>query len=256
MTGYCIKRLTRAKLRHDFSTATLCVIDMTAHASTCYMCSAEETSREHAPPQCLFPEVCDIGQDLRRNLITVPSCDEHNSKKSADDEFLRAVLLLAAVDSNAIAKHQFLGKFLRGARRNSGAYSSFFTDEGSFASGKKRVLQLERDRFDKCIDHLARALFFHTFGSQWNLPIVVASPNFYSEITQQGPIPHLPTQIAIEASREFLAQEPILGHNPAVFMYRLRYDRSSGMFAFAGRFYEFFETYCASSKALADELAA
>jgi hypothetical protein len=230
-------------------TSTLCVTDMTASMSTCYMCSTEETSREHAPPQCLFPEAIDIGRDLRRNLITVPSCDTHNSKKSADDEFLRAVLLLTAVDSNKIAKHQFLGKFLRGASRNSRAYSSFFNDQGSFASGKKRALKLERDRFDKCIDHLVRALFFHTFGTKWSLPIVVASPNFHSEITQQGPVSHLPTKLAIEASREFLAQEPILGDNPEVFMYRLRYDGSSGMFAFAGCFYEFFEIYCASSQA-------
>ena len=135
---------------------------MTEHLPTCYMCAAEETSREHAPPQCLFPAASDIGRDLRRNLITVPSCDEHNSKKSADDEFLRAVILCTAVDSNDIARHQFLGKFLRGVQRNSQTYSGFFKEKCSTSSDKNRVLQLERNRFDKCIDHLARALFFHT----------------------------------------------------------------------------------------------
>lgn len=219
------------------------------------MCAAGETSKEHAPPQCLFPEASDVGQDLRRNLITVPSCDEHNSKKSADDEFLRAVILLTAADSNKIARHQFLGKFLRGAERNSKAHSAFFKDKGSISSHKQRVLQLDRNRFDKCIAHLARALFFHTFNSKWSLPIAVASPNFHSEVTQEGPVAHLSSQQAIEITQQFLASEPVLGENPEVFVYRLRYDQSSGMFALAGRFYEFFEIYCASSMNLADALA-
>jgi hypothetical protein len=220
------------------------------------MCAAANTSREHAPPQCLFPEASDIGRDLRQNLTSVPSCDEHNSKKSADDEFLRAVILLAAVTSNEIAKHQFLGKFLRGAERNRDAYSEFFKDMGLISSDTKRVLKLDRDRFDKCIDHLARALFFHTFKSKWSLPIAVVSPNFYSEVRQQGPVTHLPSQQAVDVTQQFLASEPLLGENPEVFMYRIRFDQRSGMFAFAGRFYEFFEIYCVSSESLADALAA
>ena len=216
------------------------------------MCDAAIVSREHAPPQCLFPAKNDIGLDLRKNLITVPSCDEHNSKKSADDEFLRAVILMAAVASSEIARNQFLGKFLRGVQRNSQAYSEFFKDRGTLSSGKQRALQLDRDRFDKCIDHLARALFFHTFQAKWDLPIVMASPNFYSEVTQQGPVPHLPSQQAIEATKPFLISEPVLGENSKVFMYRLRYDQSSKTFAFAGCFYDFFEIYCMSSNAIVD----
>lgn len=229
---------------------------MTTRFATCYMCSADENSREHAPPQCLFPEKRDIGRDLRRNIITVPSCDEHNSKKSADDEFLRAVILMVAVGSNEIANHQFLGKFLRGAERNRHAHSEYFKDMGLISSDTQRVLKLGRNRFDKCIDHLARALFFHTFKSKWSLPIVVVSPTFHSAVTRQGPIAHLPSQQTIEITQQFLASEPLLGENPEVFMYRLRFDQSSGMFAFAVRFYEFFEIYCASSKAIADALDA
>lgn len=53
------------------------------------MCDQPATSREHVPPACLFPEEKDIRTSLfRNNLITVPSCDLHNSKKSTDDEFL------------------------------------------------------------------------------------------------------------------------------------------------------------------------
>ena len=46
--------------------------------NTCYMCEKESTSSEHVPPKCLFPEKKDLpdGVDLRKSLITVPSCDE------------------------------------------------------------------------------------------------------------------------------------------------------------------------------------
>ena len=52
---------------------------------TCYMCDSIATTREHVPPKCLFPEKKDIGDDIyRQNLITVPSCDKHNTSKSQE----------------------------------------------------------------------------------------------------------------------------------------------------------------------------
>ena len=229
---------------------------MTARYPTCYMCDAANTSKEHAPPLCLFPEVFDTGRDLRKHLISVPSCDVHNSKKSEDDEFFRAVILIAADKSNKIARHQFLGKFLRGARRNRDAHQSFFKDAGATSSNTKQVLKLDRDRFDKCVEHIAKAIFFHTFKSKWSLPIAVVSPNFYSGITQDGPIAHPQTRKMIEVIQQFLAVEPHLGENPEVFMYRLRFDQDHGIFALAGCFYEFFEIYIWSSKNLDDATAA
>ena len=61
----------------------------------CYMCSAESVTTEHIPPKCIFPEKKDLadGRDYRRNLITVPSCADHNLHKSGDDEYLLYVLV-------------------------------------------------------------------------------------------------------------------------------------------------------------------
>jgi len=223
-----------------------------ASDSTCYMCPAAETSREHAPPQCLFPDAKEIGRDLRRNLITVPSCDDHNSAKSKDDEFLRAVILFSAVSSSEVARHQFLGKLLRGAARNPHAYANFFTDAGTLAESSQHALRFERNRFDACIDHLVRAIFFHTFGTKWELPITVVSPNFHSAVSDDCAIPHQPTQKTVAVSKRFLEGEQIRGENPDVFKYRVRYDADTGLFAFAACFYGFFEIYSASSQALTD----
>ena len=82
------------------------------------------------------------------------------------------------------------------------------------------------------------------------------SPNFYSAIAEDRAVAHLPTQQFVELSEVLLEQEPALGENPEVFRYRLRHDvATTGMFAFAGTFYNFFEVYSVSSQALADAAA-
>lgn len=70
---------------------------------TCYMCEKESTSVEHAPPRCIFPEQKDLqpGEDYRVNLITVPSCDEHNMQKSKEDEYL-LYILPSTIGSNEV----------------------------------------------------------------------------------------------------------------------------------------------------------
>jgi hypothetical protein len=52
----------------------------------CYFCQNTGNTREHVPPICFFPD------GYRKNLITVPSCEEHNSSKSMDDQYLLLVI--------------------------------------------------------------------------------------------------------------------------------------------------------------------
>jgi hypothetical protein len=220
-------------------------------AATCYMCDSVETSREHAPPSCFFPEAKKFGQNLRRNLITVPSCDQHNSQKSKDDEFLRSIILMTP-GNNEAGQHQFAWKLLPATSRKPRAYRSFFADKGTVAQGKGHAFQINRDRFDCCIDHLARALFFHTYKRKWRLPIVTLSPNFFSGISSDEIVLDQPSMSAIEASRQFLSSEPNRGENPDVFQYRIRYgeDGADEGFACAANFYGCFEIYSYSSKDL------
>lgn len=215
--------------------------------TTCYMCDEPETSREHAPPLCFFPDADVFGRDVRRNLVTVPSCDAHNSKKSTDDEFFRAVILMQAAQSSEAAKHQFFQKLLRAAARKPEAHRVFFTDRGTVVGGTQHAMQIDRGRFDACVDHLARALFFDAFREKWTLPIGVISPNFYSGIASDRPVPHALTLKTIDVSRQFLGASPNRGENPEVFMSRLRYDEAERCFAFAAIFYELFEVYGWSS---------
>src|ERR1700684_1978190 len=65
---------------------------------TCYMCDSVAVTREHAPPKSFFPST------LRSSLITVPSCDAHNSDNSLDVEYVRNVLSSQHGANDAAAK--------------------------------------------------------------------------------------------------------------------------------------------------------
>jgi hypothetical protein len=73
---------------------------MTKETNICYFCDCPASSREHAPPKCFFPK------GNRENLVTVPSCDKHNSEKSHNDEYMRLIILSdIRGDGNTIVAH-------------------------------------------------------------------------------------------------------------------------------------------------------
>jgi hypothetical protein len=215
------------------------------------MCNSEATSREHAPPSCFFPEEKSIKQNLRRNLITVPSCDLHNSKKSKDDEFFRSIVLMSVAHISKTGHFQYHDKFLRGVRRKPHVFNAFFEHMGTYNQNEGQVLRVDRERFDKCIENLSRAIFFHTFERQWILPMGVVSPNFYESDRNYNIIPNETSENAIQITRDLLGKETIRGDNPEVFKYRLQYDETDEAYAFAALFYECFEIFTFSSKAMA-----
>jgi hypothetical protein len=216
--------------------------------ASCYMCEAPRTSSEHAPPQCLFPEEKTFGRDLRKNLVTVPSCDAHNSVKSQDDEEFRAILVMAAtLNPNAAGHHQFLQKFMKAAMRAPGKYNSFFNEQGDLANRAGVVLQVNRAKFDSSIDHVVRALFFHEYKRKWALPIHSTSPNFVSTVKDGEAVAHGPSLQAAQVTMEMLKARPILGENPEVFKYRIWSRPDVGDLAFACQFYELVDVFAYSS---------
>jgi hypothetical protein len=95
--------------------------------------------------------------------------------------------------ANTVGQHQFFWKLLPAVTRKPHAYKSFFKDQGTVVQGKGRVLKIDRQRFDRCIDHLARAIFFDSFKRKWELPISITSPNFFTGINSDNIIPHQPS---------------------------------------------------------------
>jgi hypothetical protein len=138
---------------------------------TCYMCDAIATSVEHAPPLCLFPEIeeDELRRDFRRNLITVPSCDTHNSAKSRDDEYIR-LELVSSIGANKHGYQLARTKIARSiARRPSLMLSllqkstpAFVLDNESQQRIETLRIELDPLRVYTVLMNIARALYFTT----------------------------------------------------------------------------------------------
>ncbi len=195
--------------------------------STCYMCEEPSTSSEHVPPKCLFPEQKDLpaGVDLRKSLITVPSCDEHNSMKSSDDEYLLYCLVMS-IPSNEIAKNHFFSKIMRAIERNpslikrylSDAHNVHVEDVKTKDISTSIALKIDDARFDKSLEQLSRAIYFHHFGKKHN-GVIGIYPNFL--LTMSGEFKEKNESIAKmdQISEVLFTKEPSYGKNPDVFKY-------------------------------------
>lgn len=140
------------------------------------MCDKVATTDEHVPPRCLFPEAKEMdGIDLRKNLIKVPSCVEHNCEKSADDEFLM-VSIAGIVSNNSIGYRHAKQKVERAVRR-----TSYKLLDKVFR--QKELVRIEREdnkfidlivgtpdyaRLASCFEKIAYGVYREHFGHRFN----------------------------------------------------------------------------------------
>jgi hypothetical protein len=149
---------------------------MSADRKQCYMCDLLATSGEHVPPKCIFPEAKDVeGRDYRVDLITVPACDEHNLRKSKDDEFLM-VCLAGIVGNNSIGFRHKLTKVNRAIRRTSNRLlnAAFRTRSHRWVeAGDNTFIEViwgtpDYERLERCFVHIAFGLYYHQFNGRFH----------------------------------------------------------------------------------------
>ena len=82
----------------------------------CYCCQEIAETKDHIPPKCFFPKKEDLPQGYldktRGNLITVPSCKQHNNGRSKDDEYTAAFLAINSYEASSLAKRMSETKHL------------------------------------------------------------------------------------------------------------------------------------------------
>jgi len=200
---------------------------------SCYMCASAATSSEHVPPRCIFPHQKDVGTSrYRENLITVPSCDAHNSGKSLDDEFLM-MSLAGLIGNNSIGfRHKFT-KVNRAFRRKSERFlATIFQRREEFFVPVEGNLFLRvirgtphLDRLDRCIDHIVRGLFFHHFATKFDGRVkthfMYLDPPDSNSREFKRLLGHL-------VDRD-LRNAEALGNNPEVFSYRVSEPDQQGV---------------------------
>jgi len=195
----------------------------------CYTCNKPKVSDEHIPPQCLFPESKDLptGLELRKNLITVPSCEEHNLRKSGDDEYLLFVLV-ANINVNFVGLNQWRTKIRRamikrptkkGIFKNLQPVKYRNIDTGAYS--------IDFERLSRQFDLISRGIYFYHFREHWTHEISVALPfviSWGSEDAQQYRQAMIETANLVSG---FLKDEPRRGENQEVFYYQYKIKTDS-----------------------------
>jgi len=132
----------------------------------CYWCGGSANSDEHVPPKGIFPELKDIPEkDLRFNLLTVRSCEEHNQRKSNNDEYLMAVIT-PVLGNNKISIKQTDTKIKRALERNGGSLEKAayigLEEYSEVINGQERICargNIDIKRFFDSIEPIARAIY-------------------------------------------------------------------------------------------------
>ncbi|MDP1996248.1 MAG: hypothetical protein Q8J90_03535 [Gallionella sp.] len=192
----------------------------------CYYCGKAATSVEHVPPKTIFPKPKDspASRDYRKNLITVRSCDEHNSKKSKDDEYLLYVLAMS-LPSNDIAKHQFLTKVRRAIERRPALLQKLLMkfrevtlhDTVNNTWSKSIALQPDHTRLMSIFTHIAKAIYFLETGKIWQSEVTL----LIEFLISLENIPQNERQAKVEqAANEFFANISHKGENKNIFTYQ------------------------------------
>jgi hypothetical protein len=200
------------------------------------------TSAEHVPPKCIFPEVKDAGVDFRKNLITVPSCDAHNTAKSQDDEFL-LLALVVYIGNNKAGEDHFFRKIRRAVQRMPGAFRKKIDDSFHVAGipGTGAALQFDRDRFDHEIDMIVRALYFHETGTILTLRVRVETPMFHIREGHQLKFDAAAQELATGVRGFIGPNTRWSGADPDIFQYRFRHEPAESLFAVEMLFYGHFQ---------------
>lgn len=186
----------------------------------CYMCDENAVSREHIPPRCLFPKSKDLkqGLNLRKELLTVPSCDVHNSEKSGEDlYFLNVMTSIKGI--NEIGRQHYKKKIRRQNKRNSSIISRFA--QRSIEIDGNLAFEVEIERLDEFILCLGCALYLAYFKTKWD-GNVEWFPEFLFQCQDQNEEQER-IQIIREVDSQF-SEIPVHGENKEVFSYQVIED--------------------------------
>lgn len=214
------------------------------------MCDDLGTTVEHVPPRALFPEGKDVGGENHRvELITVPSCVEHNNRKSDDDEFLM-VSLAGIIGNNSIGYRHQMTKVSRAIRR-----SSYRLLEKAVIKNRQFIkVEVESnkfidviwgtpdvDRLRRCFDRITRGIHFHHFSrplkgeTRVHLGYLFQSDRSASNFSK-----FIKDRAALD-----LAGKAQIGKNQEVFFYQVTDPDQFGLYLFRLCFYGGLDVYVA-----------
>ena len=223
---------------------------------SCYFCESAATSTEHVPPACLFPEQKDLddGVDYRKNLLTVPSCDEHNSHKSKEDEYVQLILVHGYFNNNAGQDH-FNSKIVRAMTRRPALLVALYANADPVTvDGVPTVaVTVDRERFNLALERICQGLCVKFAGERWPKEIEIHAPILLAkDEPDAGKVNSLITGLSksIIGSLDGVAKH---GDNPDIFWCQLLIDKAKDRLLCRMVFYGGFDVFAVSDPRLRDD---
>lgn len=196
------------------------------------MCDATGLTREHVPPLSFFPS------GYRIDLITVPSCHEHNSKNSKDVEYVRNIIV-SDFGTNSIARALFKDKILRSYSRSPKLKQRTFENRiPIIVEGQDSVIvKLDMPRFRLVMQAIAYAIYFKDFGESYSGEWLIYSPSMVASKPIEQDLPDR-VNPELRAAFNLIPFTPKPATNPQIFKYAI-YEGGRGIF-YKFEFYEGF----------------
>ena len=218
-----------------------------------YYCGTVASSKEHVPPKCLFPEEKDLadGVDHRKNLITVPSCDEHNSNKCKNDEYLQ-LIIVHGYFNNTSGREHFNKKIVRALTRRPAMLAGLYANQHPVTVDAQPTVavDIDRDRFNKTLEQACQGLYFYEFGDRWQEEIEIHTPLLLSmNDPDSDKINELVTNLSKTIIRELKGCEK-KGDNPEIFWYQMQVNSAKKRLIIRMMFYEGFDVFAISDPLL------
>lgn len=223
----------------------------------CYFCGVPATSVEHVPPACFFPETKDLdeGIDYRKNLLTVPSCDAHNSQKSKDDEYLQ-LILIHSYFSNKAGRGHYNSKVVRAMTRRPALLAALFANKTPVTVDAEPTvaIDIDRERFNRALVHVCQGLCYLHTGKPWPKDIEIHTPILLVMNDQDADRTNALVVKLGRAVIECLRNAEQRGKNTDIFWYQMVADESKDRFLCRMVFYGGFEVFGVSDPRLRGEI--
>lgn len=208
-----------------------------AAKNTCYHCGKPATSKEHIPPKCIFP----TNSRYRKDLITVPACDEHNTDKALEDEFIMACVTPSVLNNNlAIAETRTRLKAT--LDKKPGLLAATMKNIKWFEHEKSGIVLAEADvpRLTREFELMARGLYFYEKRRRFEGTCTVLTNFVVFRELEDRMLEACRATIKKLVDKEKTAWE-WQGANKEVFAYHLEENDGIGMVVL--RFFEGVEVY-------------
>lgn len=189
--------------------------------TSCYACSAPSVDFDHVPPRSFFPKY-----GMQRQLLSVPSCAEHNQNQSGVDEYLKNILVGTASIPNSAVR----ASSVRGVARLAGLMESQIPRYGLSKDSTGKVVVdpspfVDWDLMVAGIEKIARGIYFHHHSYQRKLlGRLSVAPHFLGVDPAAEPELKQAIEAQLSETEKKLATQPVFGDYPDIFKYQILED--------------------------------